>query len=268
MTVRAAALITWLALSGAVAAAETITLAVWTSQPAEEAALDRTIAAFTRATGIVVKKESIGDKYMDVLRSRFAARNTPDVFYLDSAEAPLLIGSDVLEPFDSRIDDAQDFYPQFLDAFRGENRKIYGLPKDYSTLALYVNTRLLARAGFKPSDVPTDHAELMAFARRLQPRLPKGSAALIYEKDLARHMSALEAFGDPVITSDGWARLSGNAGALAYLDGFVRGRKEGYLFSPKDDLGADSPAAAFGSGRAAMMMEGNWVLSALHKDYP
>ena len=163
-------------------AAEHITLAVWGSPPAEARALDLTIAAFTRSTGIVVKKETIADKYMDVLRSRFAARKTPDVFYLDSSEAPMLIKSGVLEAFDGRnadVPDLPDFYPHFIDAFRGDDRRIYGLPKDYSTLALYVNTRLLAAAGFKPDQVPTDFDALMAFCRVLQMRLPKGKAAMI-----------------------------------------------------------------------------------------
>ena len=256
----------WLAGNGAVAA-EHITVAVWGSPPAEARALDLTIQAFTRSTGIAVKKETIADKYMDVLRSRFAARKTPDVFYLDSSEAPMLIKSGVLEAFDGRIEDLPDFYPRFIDAFRGDDRRIYGLPKDYSTLALYVNTRLLAAAGFKPEQVPTDINALFTFCRVLQARLPKGKAAMIYEKDLARHLSAVESFGTPVITPQGDASLAANPAALAYLDAFVQARRGGYVVSPKDDLGADSPAAAFGAEKTVMMMEGNWVLSALRKDY-
>ena len=254
-------------------AAEHITLAVWGSPPAEARALDLTIAAFTRSTGIGVKKETIADKYMDVLRSRFAARKTPDVFYLDSSEAPMLIKSGVLEAFDGRhtdvpdVPDLPDFYPHFIDAFRGDDRRIYGLPKDYSTLALYVNTRLLAAAGFKPGQVPTEFNALMAFCRVLQARLPKGKAAMIFEKDLARHLSAVESFGTPVITPQGDASLAANPAALAYLEAFVQARQGGYVVSPKDDLGADSPAAAFGAEKTVMMMEGNWVLSALRKDY-
>ena len=262
----AAALLLALA-AGLAAAGESISVAVWGSPPAEARALDLTIAAFTRATGIAVKKEIIADKYMDVLRSRFAARKTPDVFYLDSPEAPMLIKSGVLEAFDGRIDDLRDFYPHFIDAFRGDDRRIYGLPKDYSTLALYVNTRLLAAAGFRPEQVPTEFNALLTFCRVLQARLPRGKAAMIYEKDLARHLSAFEAFGTPVITPEGNASLASNPAALAYLDAFVQARRGGYVVSPKDDLGADSPAAAFGAGKTVMMMEGNWVLSALRRDY-
>ena len=40
-----------------------------------------------------------------------------------------------------------------------------------------------------------------------------------------------------------------------------------YLYSPKDDLGADWPGAAFGTQKTVMMMEGNWVVPALRHDY-
>ena len=247
--------------------AESVTVAIWGSGPAEVAAFDQAAAAFTRASGITVKKQVIEDKYMDVLKSRFAGRQPPDVFYLDAYEAPLLIASGVLEPFTADPADEADFYPQFLDAFRGADGKLYGLPKDYSTLALYVNPVLLRKAGKDPARLPSSFDELMRYARALQPHLQPGVGAMIIEKDLARHMSAMEAYGRPVVATGGKAQLSGNPGVLAYLNELVSGHAAHYLFSPKDDLGADWPGAAFGTGKTAMMMEGNWVQAALKHDY-
>lgn len=263
---RAALLCAALLLAGPVRA-ETVTVALWGSGPAEVAAFDQAAAAFTLATGIVVKKQVIEDKYMDVLKSRFAGHKPPDVFYLDAFEAPLLIASGALAPFDPVPGDEQDFYPQFLDAFRSADGKLYGLPKDYSTLALYLNPELLRKAGFQPTQVPTEFGALMRFARKLQAHLAPGVAAMIIEKDLARHLSAMESYGDPVITPAGYARFAGNPGAYAYLNELVTGHAAHYLFSPKDDLGADWPGAAFGTGKAAMMMEGNWIQAALKHDY-
>lgn len=263
---RAALLCAALLLAGPLRA-ESVSVALWGTGPAEVRAFDQAAAAFTRATGIKVRKQVIEDKYMDVLKSRFAGRKPPDVFYLDAYEAPLLIASGALEPIAAEPGDAQDFYPQFLDAFRGPDGKLYGLPKDYSTLALYLNPALLRQAGSDPAKVPFEFGALMRFARQLQPRLPQGTAAMIIEKDLARHLSALEAYGQPVVTGAGYARFIGNPGAYDYLNELVTGHAAHYLFSPKDDLGADWPGAAFGTGKAAMMMEGNWVQAALKHDY-
>jgi multiple sugar transport system substrate-binding protein len=215
----------------------------------------------------VVRKQVIEDKYPDVLRSRFAAGNPPDVFYLDALEAPLLIESGVLEPLELSPADQADFYPQFLQAFHGRDGKLYGLPKDYSTLALYLNPQLLKQAGYRPDDVPRDFNGLMRFAQALQARLPRGVAAMIVEKDLARHLAALETSGQPLIGANGRAQFTGNASAYAYLNQLVTGHALKYLYSPKDDLGADWPGAAFGTRRTAMMMEGNWVQPALKNDY-
>lgn len=249
------------------ARAESVTVAVWGSSPAEVAAFDAAAAAFTRSTGVAVRKQVIEDKYMDVIKSRFAARNPPDAFYLDASEAPVLIQSGVLASFDGAVRAPEDFYPQFLDAFRGPDGKLYGLPKDYSTLALYLNHDLLAMGGVRADQVPRDFSALMRFAARLQPRLPKGVAAMIIEKDLARHLSAMETAGPPLLRADGSVDFMHNRPAYDYLNELVQGHLRHYLHSPKDDLGADWPGAAFGTQRSAMMMEGNWVLPALKTEY-
>ncbi len=266
-TLQRAALAAALLLPLCVRGAGQVTVTIWASSPGEAAAFDKASAAFTRRTGIAVNKQVIEDKYIDVLKSRFAAGNPPDVCYVDALDAPLLIESGVLEPLDGKVDKPGDFYPQFLDAFRGGDGKLYGLPKDYSTLALYINPVLLKQAGFGPAAVPHDFEGLMRFARTLQAHLPKGVAAMIVEKELARHLSALESSGQPVIDAAGNAHFVNNPKAYDYLNQLVTGHAQHYLASPKDDLGADWPGSAFGTQRAAMMMEGNWILPALMKDF-
>ncbi len=245
-----------------------VQLSLWANLPSEQAALKDAIAAFGEQTGITVRAQVITDKYMDVMRSRFAARKPPDVFYLDSHEAPAFIRAGVLEPWDEAAQQPEDFPAQFLDAFRARDGRLYGLPKDFSTLALYINTELLGAAGFAPADVPQDFMALAAFAQRLQLRLPRGRVAMLVEKDLARHLSALERCGPPLIDAQDQARLELNACGLAYLESFVQGRRSGSIVNPREDLGSDSPGAAFGGGKVALMMEGNWVAASLRRDYP
>jgi multiple sugar transport system substrate-binding protein len=247
---------------------DAVQLSLWANLPSEQAALKDAMAAFHQETGITVRAQVITDKYMDVMRSRFAARKPPDVFYLDSHEAPAFIRAGVLEPWDEAAQQPEDFPAQFLDAFRAADGRLYGLPKDFSTLALYINTDLLAAAGFSVADVPLDFMALAAFAQRIQARLPRGRVAMLVEKDLARHLSALERCGTTLIDAQDRAHLELNACGLAYLDTFVRGRRAGSIVNPREDLGSDSPGAAFGGGKAVLMLEGNWVAAALRRDYP
>jgi ABC-type sugar transport system, periplasmic component len=247
--------------------ANEITFALWGSSPAEVTAMENTIASFTAETGITVKKEVIEDKYMEVLKSRFAANNAPDVFYADGFEVPGLIKSGVLADVTAEIENPDDFYPSLINAFKADG-KTYAFPKDYSTLSLYINTKLLADSGYSVEDVPTELTSFMKFAKELQGKLPEGVVAMLAEKDLARHLSAIEATGAEVITADGRANFSANPKVEEYLKLFTDGHAEGYIADAQTDLGAGWSGDAFGTGKAVMMFEGNWVLSALAVDFP
>ncbi|MGL5383023.1 MAG: sugar ABC transporter substrate-binding protein [Culicoidibacterales bacterium] len=253
--------------SGTNTVSDSITLATWGSSPAELVALESTIASFTEATGITVEVENIQDKYMDVLKARFAAKNAPDVFYLDSFEAPGLAASGVLYDQSSTLPEQEDFYAPLLGAFTGEEGQVWGAPKDYSTLALYVNTDMLAEAGYTSADIPTDMDEFLSFTKELQSKLPDGKGAMLIEKDLARHLDVFDSVGAEVITADGQANFAENVDAKNYIQQLVDGKAEGYLQLAKDDLGSDSAIAAFGAEKAVMMIEGNWSLGAFEQDF-
>lgn len=247
---------------------DTITLAVWGSSPAETEGLETTVKSFEEKTGKTVKIEVIQDNFQDALTARFAAKNAPDVFYMESFAAPKFIKSGVLMNLSDEIDNQDDFYANLLDSFKGDDGNLYAVPKDYSTLALYVNTDLLTKAGYTTADIPADWEGLLAFSKELQGKLEEGQAAMVFDNTLARNFSAFKAAGLEPVTDDNKADFTSSDEALTYLQSIVDGQDEGYLANPKIDLGADWAGAAFGTNKAVMMIEGNWVLSALKNDYP
>jgi multiple sugar transport system substrate-binding protein len=246
---------------------DAISLAVWGSSPAETKGLETTIASFEEESGIDVKIEVIQDNFQDALTARFAAKNAPDVFYMESFAAPRFINSGVLADISEDINDQEDFYQPLLDSFRDADGKLYAVPKDYSTLAMYVNTDLLTKAGYTVEDVPTDWEGLVDFAEELQGKLDNGQAAMLFDTTTARHMSSMIASGLNPVTDDDQADFTSSPEAIAYLQSLVDGKDAGYLQNPKIDLGIESAGAAFGSNKAVIMIEGNWVLSALKQDY-
>ncbi|WP_285766783.1 extracellular solute-binding protein [Peribacillus sp. SI8-4] len=243
-----------------------ISLAVWGSSPAETKGLEKTVATFEKESGIDVKIEVIQDNFQDALTARFAAKNAPDVFYLESFTAPKFIKSGVVAELKD-VDNPDDFYQPLLNSFKDEG-KLYALPKDYSTLGMYVNTDLLTKAGYTMEDVPKDWVGLMAFSKELQGKLAKDQAAMIFDTAFARNMSSLIASGLTPVTDKNRADFTSSPEALDYLQSLVDGKKAGYLKNPSIDLGMDSAGAAFGSNKAVIMIEGNWVLSALRQNYP
>ncbi|MFC4025243.1 extracellular solute-binding protein [Oceanobacillus longus] len=247
---------------------DSMTLAVWGSSPAENKALEETVASFEEAKGINVEVEVIQDNFQDALTARFAANNAPDVFYLESYVAPRFIESGVLSDISDDIPEQGDFYQPLLDSFKGEDGNLYAVPKDYSTLAMYVNENLLAEAGFSVEDIPSDWEGLVKFSEELQGNLAEGQAAMIFDATMARHLSSLLASGLNPVTEDDQADFTASEEAIAYLQSLVDGQAAGYLKNPTIDLGIDSAGAAFGTNKAAIMIEGNWVISALNQDYP
>jgi maltose-binding protein MalE len=128
----------------------TVKLSGWIGNPLEQKLLKQVIQDFERQhPQIKVKYEAIADQYMDVIKTRLVGEAAPDVFYLDALEAPFLMGQNVLEPLDNYINpkfDLTDIEPNLLKSFKYQNH-IYGLPKDYSTLALFYNQRLNSYPG-------------------------------------------------------------------------------------------------------------------------
>ena len=127
----------------------TITLSGWQSNPNEKKLLEQVIQVFeAQNPTIKVKYEVINSEYMDVIKTRLIGDVAPDVFYLDALEAPALMKYNVLEPLDAYITSAfklDDFEPSMLKAFK-HNGRLYGLPKDFSTLALIYNKKAFAVA--------------------------------------------------------------------------------------------------------------------------
>lgn len=124
--------------------AVSIKLSGWGGSPVEQKLLRQVLQEFEiQHPTIKVKYEVISDQYMDVIKTRLVGEAAPDVFYLDALEAPFLMSQNVLEPLESYITpkfELTDFEDTLLDSFKYQNH-IYGLPKDYSTLALFYNKK-------------------------------------------------------------------------------------------------------------------------------
>ncbi len=195
------------------------------------------------------------------LNKALAAGAPPDVFYVDSNDLANEIQSGALAPIGDKIDNVKDFYPSLVQAFT-VNGKFYCPPKDFSTLALQVNTDMMTAAGIKTP--PTTWDELAADAKAMS---TKDVAGFVENTDVARWLAWLYAAGGSV-TDDGFTKMTinspeGTAALKAWSDLFING------YAKKSaDVGAGWPGEAFEKGKAAMTAEGNWILGDAHKNSP
>jgi multiple sugar transport system substrate-binding protein len=236
-----------------------VTFAGWSSGPDEDA-LDQQMANAFNAShkNIHVSWTVINGNYGQVMTAKFAAHNSPDVFYVDSSVIGSWEKQGVIQPLNSFVTkshyNTKAFYPKLLGAFK-RGKTIYGFPKDWSPLAEEVNNSMFARAGAK---APRTWAQLKSVAKTM------------VQKGIAKH---------PICLSADWARM----GAFMYQNGGSLTRNltsnanaaavNFYVGLLKSGLAYTPPAGSWcgqelGQGHAAVIFEGNWVLPYMKSTYP
>ncbi|MEQ6358907.1 carbohydrate ABC transporter substrate-binding protein, CUT1 family [Thermoanaerobacter thermohydrosulfuricus] len=243
----------------------TIKLGMWSSSPAEKKIVDDQIAKFKeKYPNIDVQIETIVGDYMQKLQTELASNTAPDIFYLDSMPAPQLMSSGVLEPLDDYIKkynvDVNDFEPALLSAFQWEG-KTYGLPKDFNTLALFYNKDMFKAAGI--NEPPKTWEELRDVAKKLTKDGVKG---LVLSADLARFDAFINQNGGSVY-QDGKVTLNlpQNAQALDFYVGLIT--KDKVADTPQN-MGEGWNGDAFAAKKAAMAIEGGWMIPFLKEKAP
>jgi len=197
------------------------------------------------------------------LGQAFAGSTPPDVFYVDAARFADYASVGALEPYADKISNVDDFYPNLRQAFTYDS-KVYCVPKDTSTLALEINTDLWHKAGLTDADVPTTWDQMTAAAQKIK---AKGVVPLAIGDTRDRIGAFLVQNGGWWTSADGkqaTADTPANEAALAYAQGLL---KNGLAKYPKQ-LDAGWAGEAFGKGKAAMTIEGNWIKGAMKADFP
>lgn len=235
------------------------------STPAEKKILQDQVKEFEKNNpGIKVKIESITDDYLKEMQTLIGAKKEPDIFYLDSMPAPDLIKLNVLEPLDEYIKknnvNLGDFEDSLVKAFQKDG-KTYGIPKDYNTLALFYNKKMLKEAGV---EVPKTWDELREAAKKLT---KDGRKGLVINAELARYQPFLYQNGGKVLDESGKLTLNTreNAEALQFFTDLFNVDKSADL--PKN-MGVEWSGDAFAEEKAAMVLEGGWMIPFLKEKAP
>ena len=241
-----------------------ITLSGWGASPEESKLLQETLDAFEeKYPNIKVKHDVVSDQYMDVMKTRLIGGEAADVFYLDAFEAPGLIETGVLEPLDQYITedfDMGDFEKPLLEAFQKDG-STYGLPKGYSTLALFYNKKMFNDAGV---EVPQTWDELETVAKKLT------TGTDVYGFGAAPELARLYFIGESKggkIVEDNKAAF-GDDQVVKALQPYVDMHNVDKSSAQPNEVGANWGGEMFGQGKAAMVLEGNWAIPFLDDTFP
>ncbi|HRE48957.1 MAG TPA: ABC transporter substrate-binding protein [Aggregatilineales bacterium] len=232
----------------------------WSGSEAENTSLNKVIADFNASQDkIEAVFEPVPD-YETVLQNSLVSGDVPDVFYVPAQRFPDLVKSDALMPIGDKLENPEDFYPALVETF-SDKGTFYCPPKDFSVLAIQINTEMFKAAGV---EAPKTWDELRAAAEKLTTDTVAG---IVYGPSFDRLGAFIYAAGGEVTNSDltemalntDEAKSAFEFYSGLYLDGFAR---------TPSDLGAGWGGEAFGKGLAAMALEGNWVVGFLADQYP
>lgn len=241
--------------------AASLRVLIGSSGDAETQAVTKAANAWAQESGNKVEV-IVAQDIAQQLSQGFAGGNPPDLFYVDAAVFADYAAAGNLYPYADQIENVEDFYPSLRETFTLDDTE-YCVPKDFSTLGLEINTAAWEKAGLTDADIPTTWDELRTVAQQLTTERQAGLAIGV-GRDRA---------GAFLVQNGGfWTNESGeitatkpqNAEALKFVQGML---KDGTAVLPPT-VDAGWGGEAFGTERAAMTMEGNWIRGAMAADYP
>lgn len=237
-----------------------LTVLIGSSGDAETNAVIESAARFTEATGTAVEVLPAQDLVQQLTQS-FAGGNPPDVFYMSPEQIRNF--KDSVFPYGDQFDDADDFYPALLDSYTIDD-ELYCIPKDFSNLALVINSAAWEAAGLTDADIPTTWEELAAVSEILT---TGDQVGLVMGGEAQRVGAFMKQAGGWFVNEDqteATADTPENEEALTYLqDNLTNGN---FQFAKQVEAGWGGEA--LGTGKAAMTIEGPWIVGALDADFP
>ncbi|MCF8009303.1 MAG: ABC transporter substrate-binding protein [Halanaerobiales bacterium] len=219
--------------------------------------------------GITVSYEPVADNYQSVLLNSLSAGTGADLFYMDIFWAQNVISKGLVEPLDGYMKESDmlaknDIINSLVEGFTYQG-KLYGIPKDFNSLALFYNKDLFDVAGVeypnrddtwktleeKLAAVTAVDDEFIGMA--LQPEYAR-MGAFAY----ANRWDKFDDQGDTDLLDERFQN------AFAWYTGL----KDKGLGTMPADIGKGWGGGAFATGKVATCIEGAWILGFLRDQAP
>jgi multiple sugar transport system substrate-binding protein len=244
----------------------TIRAANWGGNPTENALVKKYEADFmTKYPKIHVTQEQIPDHFEDKIKTEMSANNEPDAMYVSTALMNFAAPNGRLldlNPLMSKWGvSADEYIPTLMTPWQLSGKQ-YALPKDFGILGLFYNKSMFSAAGLS---TPTSWDDIKTAAKKLSTGGVKG---LSLPADAARFDAFLFGYGGQVLSSDKSKAVFNDQksqDALTFYSSFQLQDKSSDL---PDKLGATWPGDAFGKQKAAMVIEGGWLIPYMKDTYP
>ena len=236
-----------------------LTVLIGSSGDAETAAVQSALDAWSKESGTEVSLQVASDLSQE-LSQGFAAGEPADLFYLSTDQIAGFASNGSLKAYGDELTNKDDFYPSLVENFTIDDTS-YCAPKDFSTLALVINSTMWADAGLTDADLPKTWDDLAEVAKKLTTPEHVGLAFGAEYQRVGTFMA--QAGGGLVKDGAAIADDDANVTALEY----VKSHLVDGTFAFAKDVGAGWGGEALGKQSAAMVIEGNWITGAMQNDF-
>ena len=239
-----------------------LTVLIGSSGDAETAAVKSAVADWSSSSGTKATVSAASDLNQQLAQG-FSSGKPADVFYLSTDALAGYASNGSLLAYGDKLKNKDDFYPSLVKSFTYDG-KFYCAPKDFSTLALEINTQMWDAAGLTDSDIPTTWDQLETVSKKLT---TADHVGLGIGGEYARIGAFMTEAGGNLMNDDSSKAIANSDANVTALTEVKKMLNDGTLKYAKD-LGAGWGGEAFGKGLAAMTIEGNWITGGMQADYP
>lgn len=265
-------IVSMLLVFSAVSMAETeVRIVGWggTDQSIVEELINKFVVPELAAKGITAVYEPIVDDFQKNLINSLSAGTAGDLFYMDIFWAEYIIKAGQVEPLDdyltkSTVISKDDIIPSLLDGFSFDG-KVYGIPKDFNSLALVYNKDLFDIAYIQYPNENDTWDDLENKLAKVVEAFDGEVTGLALAPEFARFGAFAYAAGwEPFV--DGKTNLMDPAFKEAF--NWYTGLKEKGLGVMPADIGQGWGGGALSTEKVAAALEGAWILGFLRDNAP
>ena len=246
-----------------------LTVAIWDN--AQLKGLKEIMDGFTAESQIPVEIQVVPwDQYWTLLEAGAQGGEMPDVFWMHSNYSQKFMSNDILLDLTDRIArseiiDLANYYEDIMGLYQLDG-KTYAIPKDYDTIGLWYNKTMFDEAGIPYPDETWTWQDMADAAQKLTDK-EKGQYGFASPaaNNQDGYYNLIYAMGGSVISDDktvsGWDSDETIKAMNWWKDNLVE------VSMPAQEIMAESPAdVLLGSGKAAMIMQGSWMVAAFKEN--
>ncbi|MDE6357057.1 MAG: sugar ABC transporter substrate-binding protein [Eubacteriales bacterium] len=240
----------------------TLTVAIW--DQGQEPGLRSILDDFTAETGINVDLQVITwDSYWTLLEAGATGGSMPDVFWMHSNQANKYMSNDILLDLTPLVEDnsvnIDKFKQDILEMYMYED-KVYAMPKDIDTIALFYNKTMFDEAGIPYPDESWTWETFYDVAKQLTKE--DGSqygTAMNPTNNQDGYYNIIYSMGGSIISDDKTQSEVNNENTIKAMN-FVL-EMVNTVMPPANVMAETGTDVLLSSGKIAMLTQGSWMVA-------